>query len=183
MYPSIIQSKNLCQSTIIDRETCRRYGFVEGEDYIVTPAGHLFVTPKHRESLLKAILVMLTKKRGLEKDLMALAGDCAKAADEARDAVRNADRIEGSDEVVAKLVALHKQHAVFAKKLAAESLGEVADASSRLLANLTYESARNLPYEDVLIYLGLLWEEYDTLRATFNEAQNATKISANSVYG
>ncbi|KAJ0269831.1 hypothetical protein COL922a_014740, partial [Colletotrichum nupharicola] len=44
LYPSIIQAHNLCYTTLLNKNSV--VGLVKDEDYIVTPNGDMFCTPK-----------------------------------------------------------------------------------------------------------------------------------------
>lgn len=64
LYPSIMMAHNLCYTTLIDdRSTIDRLNLKEGEDYIRTPNGDLFVTSKLRRGILPIILHELISAR------------------------------------------------------------------------------------------------------------------------
>lgn len=73
MYPSIICAYNLCYSTMVTEEYITRNGLVEGEDYTRAPGilSGLFLTVKHRKSLLAHILERLKMHRNVAKKKMA----------------------------------------------------------------------------------------------------------------
>lgn len=75
LYPSVIQAHNLCYTTLLNKNSVEKLNLKKGEDYIVTPNGDLFCTPKIRKGLLTQIFEELLgarkqakKEMGLEKD-------------------------------------------------------------------------------------------------------------------
>jgi DNA polymerase delta subunit 1 len=72
LYPSIIQAHNLCYTTLIKKRDVERYNLKKDEDYIVTPNGDMFVTPKQRKGLLSQILEeLLAARKQAKKELAA----------------------------------------------------------------------------------------------------------------
>ncbi|KAL4883407.1 DNA polymerase family B-domain-containing protein [Aspergillus karnatakaensis] len=68
LYPSIIQAHNLCYTTLLNKNSAA--GLVKDEDYIVTPNGDMFCTPKVRKGLLSQILEeLLGARKKAKKDL------------------------------------------------------------------------------------------------------------------
>lgn len=65
LYPSIMIEHNLCYTTYWDDEINGRLpvDWKLDVDYIITPAGHKFVTPKHRQGLLPLILRQILSAR------------------------------------------------------------------------------------------------------------------------
>lgn len=71
LYPSIMMAHNLCYTTLLDdRSTIDRLNLKEGEDYIKTPTGDMFVTNKIRRGLLPIILnELITARKRAKADL------------------------------------------------------------------------------------------------------------------
>lgn len=68
LYPSIMQAHNLCYTTLLNKNSAA--GMVKDEDYIVTPSGDMFCTPKVRKGLLSQILEeLLGARKKAKKDL------------------------------------------------------------------------------------------------------------------
>lgn len=78
LYPSIMQAHNLCYTTLLNKNSAA--GMVKDEDYIVTPSGDMFCTPKVRKGLLSQILEELLGARKKAKKDLALATDPFKKA-------------------------------------------------------------------------------------------------------
>lgn len=72
LYPTIIIANNICYTTQTDLNTIKKNGWIEGEDYIVTPTPipHYFVTRKHRIGILPIILKGLLEERDKVKDII-----------------------------------------------------------------------------------------------------------------
>lgn len=75
LYPSIMIAHNLCYTTWIQpsRIAALTTSMTKGEHYIITPAGHYFVTAKIRLGLLPSVLDGLIAERLKVKDEMAAA--------------------------------------------------------------------------------------------------------------
>ncbi|KAL1973067.1 hypothetical protein VTN31DRAFT_6609 [Thermomyces dupontii] len=70
LYPSIMMAHNLCYTTLLSKKAVERFGFKKDEDYIVTPNGDMFCTPKVRKGLLSQILEeLLTARKRAKKEL------------------------------------------------------------------------------------------------------------------
>lgn len=80
LYPSIIQAHNLCYTTLLNKTAVERFGFKKDEDYIVTPNGDMFCTPKVRKGLLSQILEELLSARKRAKKELAIETDPFKKA-------------------------------------------------------------------------------------------------------
>ncbi|AMD21716.1 HFL140Wp [Eremothecium sinecaudum] len=63
LYPSIMMAHNLCYTTLCNKSTVDRLGLKLDEDYIITPNGDYFVTPKLKRGLLPIILEELISAR------------------------------------------------------------------------------------------------------------------------
>ncbi|PFH51036.1 hypothetical protein AMATHDRAFT_75228 [Amanita thiersii Skay4041] len=63
LYPSIMMAHNLCYTTLVDRATVERLGFVKDVDYIQTPNNDLFVKVSRRKGLLPSVLEELISAR------------------------------------------------------------------------------------------------------------------------
>jgi len=75
LYPSIIRANNLCFSTLIAEKQAISYGLKLGDEYIKTPTGDCFVTPKIHRGLLPQILQRLNEARAQAKSDMKNASD------------------------------------------------------------------------------------------------------------
>lgn len=80
LYPSIIQAHNLCYTTLLNKTAVERFGLKKDEDYIVTPNGDMFCTPKVRKGLLSQILEELLSARKRAKKELAIETDPFKKA-------------------------------------------------------------------------------------------------------
>ncbi|KAL1969763.1 hypothetical protein VTN77DRAFT_8316 [Rasamsonia byssochlamydoides] len=80
LYPSIIQAHNLCYTTLLNKTAVEKFGFKKDEDYIVTPNGDMFCTPKIRKGLLSQILEELLSARKRAKKELASETDPFKKA-------------------------------------------------------------------------------------------------------
>ena len=80
LYPSIIQAHNLCYTTLLNKSSVDKLGFVKDEDYIVTPNGDMFCTAKIRKGLLTQILEELLGARKKAKKELAIETDPFKKA-------------------------------------------------------------------------------------------------------
>lgn len=80
LYPSIIQAHNLCYTTLVSKKAVESFQLKQGEDYIVTPCGDMFVTAKQRKGLLAQILEELLSARKQAKREMAAEKDPFKVA-------------------------------------------------------------------------------------------------------
>lgn len=81
LYPSIIQAHNLCYTTLLmNPSIVEKSGFKKDEDYIVTPHGDMFCTPKVRKGLLTQILEELLGARKRAKKELAVETDPFKKA-------------------------------------------------------------------------------------------------------
>ncbi|KAL5045470.1 hypothetical protein BDW71DRAFT_183822 [Aspergillus fruticulosus] len=78
LYPSIIQAHNLCYTTLLNKNSVA--GMKKDEDYIVTPNGDMFCTPKVRKGLLSQILEELLSARKKAKKELAQETDPFKKA-------------------------------------------------------------------------------------------------------
>ncbi|GAA6035190.1 hypothetical protein JCM8097_006411 [Rhodosporidiobolus ruineniae] len=63
LYPSIMQAHNLCYTTLLDARIAQTLNLREGEDYVRTPNGDLFVKQHKRKGLLPTILEDLLSAR------------------------------------------------------------------------------------------------------------------------
>ncbi|GAA5952659.1 hypothetical protein JCM10213_005216 [Rhodosporidiobolus nylandii] len=63
LYPSIMQAHNLCYTTLLDARIAQTLNLREGEDYVRTPNGDLFVMTHKRKGLLPTILEDLLSAR------------------------------------------------------------------------------------------------------------------------
>jgi len=77
LYPTIIIAKNLCYTTQTTMAEIKKRGWIEEEDYIVTPTPvkHYFVTTKHRKGILPSILEGLLDDRQAVKDEIKITKD------------------------------------------------------------------------------------------------------------
>ncbi|KAJ9298549.1 hypothetical protein DTO271G3_3516 [Paecilomyces variotii] len=80
LYPSIIQAHNLCYTTLLDKKIVESRNLKKDEDYIVTPNGDMFCTPKIRKGLLTQILEELLSARKRAKKELAVETDPFKKA-------------------------------------------------------------------------------------------------------
>jgi DNA polymerase delta subunit 1 len=80
LYPSIIQAHNLCYTTLLNKNAVDKLGFKKDEDYIVTPNGDLFCTPKIRKGLLTQILEELLGARKRARKELAVETDVFRKA-------------------------------------------------------------------------------------------------------
>ncbi|KAL2753885.1 hypothetical protein ACRALDRAFT_2108303 [Sodiomyces alcalophilus JCM 7366] len=80
LYPSIMQAHNLCYTTLLRKPMIEKFNLKKDEDYIVTPAGDLFVTTKQRKGLLAQILEELLAARKQAKRELAAETDPFKKA-------------------------------------------------------------------------------------------------------
>jgi DNA polymerase delta subunit 1 len=80
LYPSIIQAHNLCYTTLLNKKAVDRFEFKKDDDYIVTPNGDMFCTPKVRKGLLSQILEELLGARKRAKKELAIETDPFKKA-------------------------------------------------------------------------------------------------------
>ncbi|KAL2864501.1 DNA-directed DNA polymerase delta POL3 [Aspergillus lucknowensis] len=78
LYPSIIQAHNLCYTTLLNKNSAAN--LKQDEDYIVTPNGDMFCTPKIRKGLLSQILEELLGARKRAKKELAMETDPFKKA-------------------------------------------------------------------------------------------------------
>ncbi|KAJ8296854.1 DNA polymerase delta catalytic subunit [Rhodotorula toruloides] len=63
LYPSIMQAHNLCYTTLLDVKIAQALNLKEGEDFVRTPNGDLFVKAHRRKGLLPTILEDLLAAR------------------------------------------------------------------------------------------------------------------------
>ena len=80
LYPSIIQAHNLCYTTLLNKSQVDKLGLVKDKDYIITPNGDLFCTPKVRVGLLTQILEELLGARKRAKKELSVETDPFKKA-------------------------------------------------------------------------------------------------------
>jgi DNA polymerase delta subunit 1 len=80
LYPSIMQAHNLCYTTLLNNRAVERFNLVKDKDYIVTPAGDMFVTRTRRKGLLTQILEELLSARKQAKRELAIETDPFKKA-------------------------------------------------------------------------------------------------------
>ncbi|KAL4931961.1 DNA-directed DNA polymerase delta POL3 [Aspergillus undulatus] len=78
LYPSIMQAHNLCYTTLLNKNSAA--GMKKDEDYIVTPNGDMFCTPKVRKGLLSQILEELLSARKKAKKELGMETDPFKKA-------------------------------------------------------------------------------------------------------
>lgn len=78
LYPSIIQAHNLCYTTLLNKNSAAT--LTKDEDYIVTPNGDMFCTPKVRKGLLSQILEELLGARKKAKKELGMETDPFKKA-------------------------------------------------------------------------------------------------------
>ncbi|GAA5899920.1 hypothetical protein JCM6882_007002 [Rhodosporidiobolus microsporus] len=70
LYPSIMQAHNLCYTTLLDARIAQTLNLREGEDYVRTPNGDLFVKASKRKGLLPTILEdLLTARKRARAEL------------------------------------------------------------------------------------------------------------------
>lgn len=70
LYPSIMMAHNLCYTTLCNKATVERLNLRKDEDFIVTPNGDYFVTPKLRRGILPIILEeLISARKRAKKDL------------------------------------------------------------------------------------------------------------------
>ena len=70
LYPSIMMAHNLCYTTLCNKSTVERLKLKQNEDYIITPNGDYFVTPKLRRGILPIILEeLISARKRAKKDL------------------------------------------------------------------------------------------------------------------
>lgn len=70
LYPSIMMAHNLCYTTLLTQKQATDMNLKEGQDYVVTPNGDLFVTKSKRHGLLPVILdELLSARKRAKTDL------------------------------------------------------------------------------------------------------------------
>ncbi|GAA96997.1 uncharacterized protein L969DRAFT_53941 [Mixia osmundae IAM 14324] len=70
LYPSIMMAHNLCYTTLMDKKTIDRLGFLIDKDYIMTPNGDFFAKSHKRKGLLPTVLEDLLSARKRAKNDM-----------------------------------------------------------------------------------------------------------------